>query len=320
MILDCSAPYYMDKVNKYQCTMKLIDATVNPEKGTPEWISLTIFAKTADEVPRVSKAGSIIRLHRAQTKAYKKTFQLNCDVEIKGAWILFDPSDGVTPIRESGLKYTFTAEDKTLLTEARKFAKNYFTKFELPAITLEEAEKKAKDFDVLCLVMDVKKKGKESQVKLCDAGKVVKLKIPESRNLTVTAGEVIRVRSANYTEGKKFDTLELNEYSNILRIPADFKSAKDLMKAVNSGKASEKVKSKLAVHTPHLTAPMTGSKITDNHKQTKAVALADLFAGNAGKEGQKYFKIHASVSAISPKTPKDWIGVIEKKTKKQYPL
>jgi hypothetical protein len=168
--------------------------------------------------------------------------------------------------------------------------------------------------------MEVKKKGSSTQVKLCDPQKVVKLDIPNNKGLTVAPGEVIRIRSANYTENKTFDTLELNEYSNILRVPRDYKSAKDLMSSVEGGKASEKVKSKLAVHTPHLNAPMVGSKITDAHKQTKAVALKDLFAGSAGKAGQKHFKIHVNVSEVSPKNPKEWIGVYEKKTKKQMTL
>jgi len=288
----------MEKTSKYQCTMKLLDSTVD------EPMTATIFAKTAAEIPHVTKVGLIIRLHRAQTKKYKKAFQLNCDVNIKGAWILFDPADGVTPVSESGHKYTFMSDDKAHLTETRKFAKTYFTKNELPAITLKEAEdKKPKDFDVVCLVMEVKKKGSSTQVKLCDPQKVVKLDIPNNKGLTVAPGEVIRIRSANYTENKKFDTLELNEYSNILRVPS-----------------SEKVKSKLAVHTPHLNAPMVGSKITDAHKQTKAVALKDLFAGSAGKAGQKHFKIHVNVSEVSPKNPNEWIGVYEKKTKKQMTL
>ena len=298
--------------------MKLLDTTMD------EPMIATIFAKTAAEIPQVSKVGSIIRLHRAQTKTYKKDkkgFQINCDVEIKGAWVLFDPSDGVTPVKESGMKYTFTTDDKAILTEIRKFAKNYFAKNELTALTLKEAEsEKPKDFDTVCLVMEVKKKTGMNQIKLCDAEKVVKLNVPTNRNLTVTPGEVIRIRSADYTDTKKFDTLELSEYSNILRVPAEYKSAKDLMSSVEGGKASEKVKSKLAIHTPHLNAPMTGSKITDAHKQTKAVALKDLFAGTVGKAGQKHFKIHVNVSEISPKSPKEWIGVYEKKTKKQMTI
>eukprot|EP01022_Parablepharisma_sp_SALTPOND_P004155 TRINITY_DN1183_c0_g1_i1.p1 TRINITY_DN1183_c0_g1~~TRINITY_DN1183_c0_g1_i1.p1 ORF type:complete len:491 (-),score=80.70 TRINITY_DN1183_c0_g1_i1:3175-4647(-) len=318
VVLDSSAPYYMESISKYQCTMKLIDPTMNPEKGEP--MTATIFAKTSAQIPHVTKVGSIIRLHRAQTKEYKKKYQLNCDVNIKGAWILFDPSDGVTPVKESGKNYTFTSDDKAHLLEIRKFAKSYFAKNELEAKTLKEAEtKKPKDFDTLCMVMEVKKKGNTNQVKVCDAQKVVKMNIPTSKNLTVAPGEIIRIRSADYAD-KKFETLELNEYSNILRVPADYKSAKEILNSVQGGKASEKVKSKLAVHTPHLSGPMTGSKIIDTHKQTKASSLKDMFTGTAGKPGQKYFKVHVNVSEISPKNPKNWIYVYEKKTKKEMTL
>ena len=319
IVLDCSAPYFMEKTSKYQCTLKLIDTTINPgEKKGTNYITATVFAKTEAEIPQATKVGSIIRMHRAQTKKFKTRIQVNCDVNIKGAWILFDPADGVTPINESGSNYTFNPEDKNILKDLRKFGKEFFANHDLSGITLEEAlEKKPKDFDTLCLILDIKKKGAVDHVKLCDAGKVVKLDIPKKRCLTVAPGEVVRIRSANYVD-EKTDILELNEYSNILRIPAEYKAAKELMKAVNAGKASDKVKSKLVLHTPHLNAPMTGSKITESHKQTKAVALKDLFAGSIAKSGQKFFKIHVGVTEVGPKNPKDWICVTDKKSKKQY--
>lgn len=219
----------MDKTNKYQCTMKLFDSSLNPEKSNP--MTATFFAKTIAEIPKVTKVGSIIRLHRAQTKAYKKTFQINCDVGIKSAWVLFDPLVGTTPLEESGKEHTFTAEEKTILAELRKVSKAFFTKNELKAVTFKEAEKKPKDFDVLCYVKDVKKKGVTTKVTLCDTNKTVKLDVPSNTKFAITPEEVIRIRSANYTD-KKCDTIELNEYSNILRISEDYKSAKELMKRI----------------------------------------------------------------------------------------
>lgn len=230
IVLDCSAPYYMDKINKYQCTMKLFDSSLNPEKADP--MEATVFAKSIDEVPHVKKVGTIIRLHRVQTKKHKKTYQINCNVGVKGAWVLFDPIVGTGPIEESGKKHTTTPEDKTALADIRKFAKNYFSKNELNAMTLKEAEKKKpKDFDTLCVVKDVKKKGTTSKVTLCDGDKTVKLDVPTSAHFEIVPDAVIRIRSANYTD-KKCDTIELNEYSNVLTVSEEYKSAKELLKEV----------------------------------------------------------------------------------------
>lgn len=298
--------------------MKLIDQSLNLDKQEP--LTATIFSRSSSEIPHVTKIGSIIRMHRAQTRKYNKQFYINCDVNYRSAWVLFDPIEGVTPISESGKEHTFTSNDKNTLAEIRKFAKNYFTKNPIDYLTLKQAEKSPKDFDSLCLIVDVKKKGNSTKVTLCDAEKSVKLNIPESQKLSVITGEVVRIRSANYTDTKKFDTLELNEYSNILMLNSDYKSAKELMSSIHSGKTSEKVKSKLAVHTLNLNSPMTASKITDAHKQTKITSLDDLFAGEGGKSGQKYFKVQVNVTNISPKNPKEWIWTYDKKTKKQITL
>ena len=308
----------MDKTGKYQCTMKLIDQSLNLAKQEP--MTATVFSRSASEIPHVTKIGSIIRMHRAQTRKYNKQFYINCDVNYRSAWVLFDPTEGVTPISESGKEHTFTPNDKNILADIRKFAKSYFTKNPIEHVTLKEAEKTPKDFDPLCLIVDVKKKGNITKVTFCDAEKSVKLNIPENQRLTVITGEVVRIRSANYTDAKKADTLELNEYSNILKLGEDFKSAKELMNSINSGKTSEKVKSKLAVHTLNLNSPTVGSKITDTHKQTKVTSLDDLFAGESGKSGQKYFKVQVNVTDISPKNPKEWIWTYDKKTKKQFTL
>eukprot|EP00826_Nyctotherus_ovalis_P044708 TRINITY_DN4853_c0_g1_i22.p1 TRINITY_DN4853_c0_g1~~TRINITY_DN4853_c0_g1_i22.p1 ORF type:complete len:222 (+),score=98.06 TRINITY_DN4853_c0_g1_i22:303-968(+) len=217
----------MEKTNKYQCTMKLFDMSLNPEKAEP--MTATIFAKTKADVPHVTKVGSIIRLHRILTKKFKKTFQINCDVGVKSAWLLFDPATGTTPISESGRGHSFSPEEKVFLNDLRKCAKNYFTKNPLKGITLKEAEKKPKDFDTLCYVEDVKKKGTISKATLCDADKTVKLDFPTNSKLPVTPEEVVRIRGAEYTD-KKCDTLRLKEYSNVLKVAEDYKSAKDLLK------------------------------------------------------------------------------------------
>jgi hypothetical protein len=310
----------MEKISKYQCTMKLIDETINSgvdTKGNIEFINATIFAKTAAEIPKAPKIGSIIRLHRAQTKKHKGKPQLNCDVNIKGSWVLFDPTDGVTALASSGKTHTFTTQDKSTLKELREFLKKYFTKHDLDFVTLKEAaKKKPKDFDTLCYILEIKKKGTGETVKMCDADKVVKLDIPAKRGVHLTVHEVVRVRSANYADDKKADTLELNEYSNILRVPKEFKSAKELLEKMKDSEGAEGVKGQVIRHTPKEKST-SASKILNAHKQTKAIQLKDLFSGAATKAGQKFFKVKCSVMEIGPKDPKEWLCVVDRKTKKQ---
>ncbi len=319
LILDCSAPYYLDPTAKYLCTLKLIDESVNPEAGgTQGWFSATIFAKTADELPRANKVGTVARIHRGQTKRFKGSVQLNCDVNIKGAWVLFDPKDGVTPIAKSGKQHTFTTEDRTLLGEIRDFGRRYFAKHELAAITLAEAARtKPKDFDTICFVLDLKKKGGVDRARLCDTEKVVKLDIPPGRNFNFSPHEVIRLRSANYFNDGSFRSLTLNEYSNILRVPENYKSARQLLEHIRSNKAAEDVRAQVALYTPHVSAPLVATKILNQHKHVAPVQLRSLFYGDAPKGTQKYFRVRASATEIGPKNPQEWICVVDKKTQKQ---
>eukprot|EP00831_Metopus_contortus_P079122 TRINITY_DN7807_c0_g1_i2.p2 TRINITY_DN7807_c0_g1~~TRINITY_DN7807_c0_g1_i2.p2 ORF type:complete len:124 (-),score=29.26 TRINITY_DN7807_c0_g1_i2:46-417(-) len=78
---------------------------------------------------------------------------LNCDVNIKGSWCIFDPIDGVSPIDHSAKGFSFDEKDKKMLKSLRSFSKDYFGKNELSAVTLKQAaSKKPSDFDVLCFV------------------------------------------------------------------------------------------------------------------------------------------------------------------------
>lgn len=288
--------------------MKLFDPTMNLEKTDP--LTATIFAKTADEIPHVTKVGSIIRLHRVQTVRFNRLPLINCDVTIKSAWVLFDPTKDSGPIEESGKEHSSTPEEKTILAKYRKFAKNYFANNKLKASTFKEGEKKYKDFDVVCFVMDVKKKGNSSKVTLCDAEKTVKLDVPNRKKLVMAPGEVIRIRSANYTN-KEYNTIELNEYSNVLRLSENYKSAKELIKEIDHEDAD---------NISELEEPVVGSKISAGYKQTRKALLSELFDKSGEKSGQKYFKVLVNVKEVRPKSPKEWIWVYDKKTKKQMTL
>lgn len=317
VVLDCSAPYYMEKTAKYLCTLKLIDETVcgnSKDKSAPEYLTATMFARTADELPPITKVGTILRIHRGQIKKHKDVMQLNCDVNIKAAWIIFDPVDGQSPIAKKGKQFTFTPKDVTRLKSIRKFLKEHFEKNELDAITLKEAEKKKpKDFDALCFVMDVKTKAKAERIKLCDGTKIVKVDLPITRKGMVIPLEVVRVRGVDFDAKKKFKYLTLNEYSSVLRVPSDFASAKALLKDIHGPKVPEEIKTELSLYTP-----LKGEATTllGAHKQAKQMKLKDLSSGKS-LGATKFFKVNVNVVEVGPKDPLDWICIVEKKTGKQ---
>ncbi len=322
VVLDASAPYYKDKIGKYLCTLKLIDETVCP--GLPHKskkngnIVATFFAKTAGELPQPTKIGSIIRVHRGQTKKHKDIMQLNCDVTCKGAWILFDPFVGMQPMSHTGKTFTWDRADKTAVNATREWAKKFFDENELSGISLAEAfAKKKQDFDFMGLVLDVKKKGKTEQIMICDSDKVVKLEIAVGRNPYISPNEVVRVRSANIGADKKANKLTLNEYSNILRVPNGYKSSKVLIKAVEASNASGEVKAKLLMYTPHPENNIIGSKILNAHKVTECTPLKELFSGEVRKGAGKFCKVKANVVEINPKDLRDWICVVNTATLKQ---
>lgn len=206
--------------------MKLIDDTVNPKEKV-EFMPATVFAGVEKAIPTFAKVGSIVRLHRTFTHKFKGTWQLNCDVG-KGAWLVFDPIEGAQPVDQSGKSFTFNDDDKTRLKDIRKFAKDFFAKNELPGITLKKAAAdKPKDFDTICFVNKAKKADK---VEIRDADTVVGLTIPKGRKIALKDGEVIRIRSANFDKPCK--VISLNDYSSVLKVPEEFKSAKTLIKKI----------------------------------------------------------------------------------------
>eukprot|EP00826_Nyctotherus_ovalis_P005399 TRINITY_DN11216_c0_g1_i7.p1 TRINITY_DN11216_c0_g1~~TRINITY_DN11216_c0_g1_i7.p1 ORF type:complete len:238 (-),score=56.62 TRINITY_DN11216_c0_g1_i7:59-772(-) len=126
----------------------------------------------------------------------------------------------------------------------------------------------------------------------------------------------------SYTD-KKYDKIELNEYSNVLKIAEEYTSAKQLMKEIKSGKTNDKMKSKSNMRcacTQQLSAPIVGSRIDTVHKKLKKVLLSDLFEISGDKLSQKCFKVHINVREVRPKSPREWIWVYDKRSKRQTPL
>ena len=309
VIQEISSPY---KVNeKCLCVAKLIDKSVHPGADN-EFISTTFFARNNEELPQPTKVGSIIRVHRGWTRLHNKAIQMNVDVDIKSAWLLFDPTEGALPIAQTGKTFTWVEKDNARLKEIRQFAKEFFAKNELTTISLKEAMDKPKEFDSVCLVLDVKKKDDKVRYLLVDEGKIVKLTVDQGRFPSVGPQDVVKMRAAAYDDDKEFKTLKFELYSNMQRVPKEYLISKNLHNSLKGKKVPEEIKSLLEVYTPEVDKENVITKTTNT--KAKAVSLKDLLA-EAAKGKQKLFKIRANVIEVGPKDSKEWLWVHDTKTK-----
>jgi len=312
VLLDCSSYYFSKEADKYLCVGKLIDSTVH-DGVKHEYLSVTFFARNKDELPMPSKVGSIIRIHRGETHDHKKKLQLNVDVDIKAAWILFDPTEGNVPIAHTGKNYSWVEKDNDRLKEIRRFAKEYFAKNEVASISLKEATKKQpKDFDPILLVLDVKKKDNKTIYKLCDDEMSVKLVAEKGDFDYVGPQDIVRIRSTNI-DPKDIKYISINEYSRILKIPKEYKSAKALHDALKTKNVPKNIKNLIDLYTPLVGIENVITIIT-NKEKPKTVSLKDLHH-EAAKKKDTLFRILANVIEVGPKDPHEWIWVHDAKTK-----
>lgn len=316
VVLDASGSYYIKEIEKYLCVLKLIDDTVNPEEvkaKAPPFISLTCFSRNKGELPEITKMGSIIRIHRGDTRKYNKSYQLNCDVGIKGAWILFDPTEGVKPISNTGRTYTFVEEDKKKLKEIRKFSEKFLkdndaTEFASIGANVDET-------DLVALVLSRKTSKKNlDKLTVFDGEEFIKLEIDGARFSHISPQDIVRIRGIR----QKKNEFLVNDYTNVMKIDKDQAAAKELRKKIEKAKKDKKFSEKLDLYIPTIDKSKTVSEITA--KKTKSMSLKELFGLEAGKlKGQKY-SVSVNVVEVGPKDPKSWIVAVDSKTRKQYGL
>ena len=234
---------------------------------------------------------------------------------------MFDPKDSISPVDKSSKTYTFTPKDKIRLKEIRKFSKNYFENNDLESTSLEEvAKKKLKEFDSICYVLDTKPKKLKSRVLLCDQSKVFKLYLSSSRKIFFPPFTVVRLRAATYVKNKAKECLEFNDYSNIMPLLNEYKSASELISVIKSKKVSEEVLEKIDYYLrdPNIIVPISHPV----NKKSKVVHLKEIYSGDSSKSKGKVFHINANVIEIGPRNPSDWICAIDtpKTPKPQKPL
>lgn len=307
----------MQSIEKYMCTMKLIDDTVNAAKtlmGKPAFLSVSFFSRSKFEIPQISRIGTIIRIHRGDTKSFKGAFQLNCDSGIKAAWALFDPQTGYVPLAHAKQSYTFTECDKQRLAAIRSFGQRFFTAEDLT----ESAEVTSSVDEVDMVVMVLKRKERDSvhdRMTVFDGERFFKIRVPKLRYTHIGVKDVVRIRGL--TENHASELL-VNDYTNIMKVDKEYNVAMELVKKVKEGKRVKDIKEKLEVLIPIEKESRVLSKVMN--EKLEVVSLKRIRGQDLNMiEGRK-FRIKANVLEIGPKNPSNWIIPITEELRKRYDL
>lgn len=211
--------------------MKLIDSSLNSnvaQKSYEKFMYASFVGKTIDLIPNITEVGCIIRVHRGRNKKSRGVFELNCSINGIGAWALFSLDDSKTePIQKSGKSYTFTENDEENLTQIREFGKEFFKKYDIQDDeNLSNAiSKNLKDFSVICMILDINYEGNLAYIKIYDNKNEATLEIAKKKTESLKKFDVINIVNVDF---KNKDTIIMNEYSNIMKIPNDFKISQKL--------------------------------------------------------------------------------------------
>lgn len=310
-VLNSSAPYYHEGLKRYMCTMKLIDETLNPEdsKGKGNYLSTTFFANSKGNIPQPTRVGTIIRIHRGDTRKYGKVHQLNCDADMKAAWALFDPVEGFAPTLHTGHTYTFIDEDKKRVKDIRKFTEKFLKSYDIEESSTPS--KKSNEVDLLCVMLNRKKKGKEERSTYFDGTKLIKIQSRGNASDKVAPGDVVYVRALRLDA----DHYILNEYSTFLKLSKEHKSAADILKKLDKAKKSKDFKDKLEGLSPEPGKAIVASEPLDASIK-KVTGLKELFNLDSSKVKGKKFRVKVNALEIGPKDTASWIQHGEGKGKK----
>ena len=303
------------------CNIKITDPSLKAGEKSKKSINLFIFGKNIIDIPQITEVGYIIRIHRGFAKIHKGKLQLNCDVISKGSWCLFSLNSAnenakYNPVLYSKKSFSFTQADKKILDDYRDFSHTILKQANLydEVSTFSDAEKKKKDFDVVCAVLS-KKKDKDSKgikVKLCDSTKLVKLKLPQkiADKYNFEANSCVRIRCCNYCE-KSVTKLMLEEHSNILTIPEQAKVAQDLMKKIKESKNKD-VTINSKIHLFYLDEYVI-TKVGEEGKGKKPCSLKNLLEDNKTYPTGKIYIVKVSPVNITPSKEKEWKSTKGKK-------
>eukprot|EP00826_Nyctotherus_ovalis_P042404 TRINITY_DN4358_c0_g1_i13.p1 TRINITY_DN4358_c0_g1~~TRINITY_DN4358_c0_g1_i13.p1 ORF type:complete len:398 (+),score=87.48 TRINITY_DN4358_c0_g1_i13:462-1655(+) len=307
----------MKSIEKYMCTMKLIDETVNAAKaimGKPAFLPVSFFSRSKFEIPQISRIGTIVRIHRGDTKSFKGAFQLNCDSGIKAAWVLFDPQTGYAPLAHTKQSYTFIENDKRRLAAIRSFGQQFFTAEDSTECTATGPN--VDEVDTIAMLLKRKEKDDVyDRMTVFDGERFFKVKVPKSQYTYIGVKDVVKIRGLTESEA---GGLVVNDYTNIMKVNKEYSVAVELVKKVKEAKKIKSIKEKLEVFIPVEKESRVLSEVLND--KFEVVLLRDIASQDLSViEGRK-FRIRVNILEIGPKKSNNWIIPITEELRRYYDL
>lgn len=133
VIVDATFPYKV-RADRFICSLKVIDPTLNPKTKSHDFAQVVIYAKRFEDLPIIHRLGDVIRIHRANLRMYNNARQFNVNVYFKSAWALYS-SDKTTPLGQpatdgpygySGKKYTNEKQDAHIISTLKRWSLGFF--------------------------------------------------------------------------------------------------------------------------------------------------------------------------------------------------
>lgn len=292
VIIDATFPYKVAK-NKFICSLKVVDSSLNASGKKNEYASIVLYASRFEDLPIVTRVGDIIRVHRAALRLYSEHKQLNVNCQFNGSWALFQTDKSVnTPFSYNSRSFSFEKSEVSLLSALRQWATNYFAAHDGVTkdmyVSLKQAKSQKTDFDVVAKVTMCRDFDEyTNELRLTDASGdswftlATKLKFPN-----VVDGQVVRVRSVTHDSSSTKQVLAQSHFSNIMNFLPNSKLAQGITKA------TKEIKHKSGEGCANMITQV-GAKYANMATTT----LRDLFSGSA--EG-KFFRVNLQVLAVQP--------------------
>merc|ERR1712195_203851 len=296
VVVDATFPYKVSK-DRFVCSLKIVDGSLNGSGKKNDWANLVIFATRFEDLPIVHRLGDIIRVHRATMRVYEDRRQFNVNTQTcGGAWALFSTdkqsalgADGSSnaPIAHCGKRASFEKQEANILSALRKWAAGYMAGANpVTAITpLNKASSVAagNEFDEYTNERRLRDASGESWYTLC-----TKLKFPHLRN-----GQTIYIRSvtANASSGKK--VLAQSHYSNVCTFIGGSKAAANCAKVTNDNKADAD-----SLKGSNTNTAVVVSEVAAKYSNMAVTSLRDLFHRDSTLSGNT-FRVHVQCTGVN---------------------
>jgi hypothetical protein len=310
VIVDATFPYKVSK-DRFVCSLKIVDNSLNGSGKKNDWANLVIFANRFEDLPIVHRLGDIIRVHRATMRVYDDKKQFNLNTYFAGSWALFSTdkqsalgadAGGNAPISHSHKRASFEKNEGNILASLRKWATSYMAAAApVTAVTpLNKAASSAagKDFDVQGRITQIHEFDEyTNEIRLRDNSGdswytlCTKLKFPHLRS-----GNAIYIRSVSANQSGAKNVLCQSHYSNVCTFINGSKAAANLAKVSNDTAADKAYLS--GSDTSHA---VVVSEVSAKFANMQTTSLRDLFHRSETLTGNT-FRVHVQVTAVKDRT------------------